>query len=108
MDGLIVGWDGLDRIGWVNGWMGWIRRHGLTPNTNLPPQQVNTFTANYRGEPFMQALWDNRPLRVFTLGLYAGLFGLALELAPPANAYLQVRVWLFFFGGGGGVRIILS
>lgn len=38
----------------------------------------------------MQALWDNRPLRFFTLALYGILLALALELVPPANAYLQV------------------
>ncbi len=38
----------------------------------------------------MQALWDNRPLRIFTLGLYATLLALALEVVPPVNAYLQL------------------
>lgn len=42
----------------------------------------------------MQALWDNRPLRIFTLGLYAALLALALELVPPANAYLQVGAFI--------------
>lgn len=58
---------------------------------------MNTFTANYRGHPFMQSLWDNRPLRLFTLGLYAVLFALALELLPPLNAYLQLVSLPFSF-----------
>jgi hypothetical protein len=68
----------------------------LTNQTPTPPphppkkNKVNTFTANYRGEPFMQALWDNRPLRVFTLGLYATLLALSLEVFPPLNTYLQL------------------
>lgn len=83
-------------------WMGWTQQFHKNPphpharsNTQYTTQQqVNTFTANYRGEPFMQALWDNRPLRIFTLGLYGTLLALALELVPPANAYLQVGAFI--------------
>lgn len=52
--------------------------------------QVNTFTANYRGHPFMQSLYENKALGRFTLVLYGVLFCLALEVVPPANQWLQL------------------
>jgi len=52
--------------------------------------QVNTFTANYRGHPFMQSLGENKMLGRFTVGLYAVLMMLALEIVPIFNHWLQL------------------
>jgi len=52
--------------------------------------QVNTFTANYRGHPFMQSLSENKMLGRFTVGLYAVLLMLALEVVPAFNHWLQL------------------
>lgn len=52
--------------------------------------QVNTFTANYRGHPFMQSLSENKALGRLSAGLYALLFLLTLEIVPSFNRWLQL------------------
>lgn len=52
--------------------------------------QVNTFTANYRGHPFMQSLNENTLLSRFTYVTYAVLFLSALEVFEPLNDLLQL------------------
>lgn len=52
--------------------------------------QVNTFTANYTGHPFMQSLRDNRPMWYLVLGTYASLAVAASGLAPSFESWLQL------------------
>jgi cation-transporting ATPase 13A1 len=51
---------------------------------------VNTFAINYRGEPFMESLWQNKLLLRSLQACYAVLFGCALEVFPPLNDLLQL------------------
>lgn len=51
---------------------------------------VNTFAINYRGEPFMESLWQNRLLLRSLQACYVVLFGCALEVFPPLNDLLQL------------------
>jgi len=52
--------------------------------------QINTFTANYRGHPFMQSLVENAALGRTSLGLLGFLFLLAMEIVPSFNHFLQL------------------
>jgi cation-transporting ATPase 13A1 len=51
---------------------------------------VNTFAINYRGEPFMESLWQNKLLLRSLQACYAVLFACALEVFPPLNDLLQL------------------
>jgi cation-transporting ATPase 13A1 len=51
---------------------------------------VNTFAINYRGEPFMESLWQNKVLLRSLQVCYLVLFGCALEVFPPLNDLLQL------------------
>ena len=51
---------------------------------------VNTFAANYRGEPFVEPLRQNKMLLRSLQACYAVLFCCALELFPPLSDLLQL------------------
>lgn len=52
--------------------------------------QVNTFTANYTGHPFMQSLRENRPMWYLVLGSYTSLVVAASGLVPSFESWLQL------------------
>lgn len=52
--------------------------------------QVNTFTANYRGHPFMQSLTENKAMGGIALALLGLLLFMAMEIFPPLNHFLQL------------------
>jgi len=51
---------------------------------------VNTFAVNYRGEPFVEPLRDNKMLWRSLQACYAVLFVCALEIFPPLNDLMQL------------------
>jgi manganese-transporting P-type ATPase len=51
---------------------------------------VNTFAINYRGEPFMEPIWQNKLLLRSLQVCYLVLFGCAFEVFPPLNDLLQL------------------
>jgi cation-transporting ATPase 13A1 len=51
---------------------------------------VNTFTINYRGEPFVEPIWQNKLLLRSLQMCYLVLFASALEVFPPLNDLLQL------------------
>eukprot|EP00611_Tribonema_gayanum_P000265 TRINITY_DN1017_c2_g1_i3.p1 TRINITY_DN1017_c2_g1~~TRINITY_DN1017_c2_g1_i3.p1 ORF type:complete len:415 (-),score=146.19 TRINITY_DN1017_c2_g1_i3:841-2013(-) len=52
--------------------------------------QVNTFTANYTGHPFMQSLSENTLLYYMLMTAYAVFFGAAAEAVRPLNNMLEL------------------
>ena len=52
--------------------------------------QLNTFAANYVGEPFTEALRDHRPLAGLLLASYFLLALCAADLCAPLSAWLQL------------------
>jgi cation-transporting ATPase 13A1 len=51
---------------------------------------VNTFAVNYRGEPFVEPLRQNKMLWRSLQVCYAVLFACALEIFPPLNDLFQL------------------
>lgn len=51
---------------------------------------VNTFAVNYRGEPFMESLGQNKVLLRSLQVCYGLLIGCALEVFPPLNDLFQL------------------
>mmetsp|Transcript_30054 Transcript_30054/g.34474 ORF Transcript_30054/g.34474 Transcript_30054/m.34474 type:complete len:1431 (+) Transcript_30054:65-4357(+) len=51
---------------------------------------VNTFAVNYRGEPFVEPLRQNKMLFRSLQACYAVLFACALEIFPPLNDLFQL------------------
>lgn len=43
---------------------------------------VSTFAVNYRGHPFMQSLWENKPL-LYCLAIVGGITALAASQILP-------------------------
>lgn len=83
-------------------------------------QQVNVFTVNYKGRPFMQGLMDNRML-LRSLMFVGGVVLLCtaelspelnelMELTPWPNAHLQLQVTAYifadFFGAWGWDKLM--
>ncbi|GMF28131.1 unnamed protein product [Phytophthora lilii] len=52
--------------------------------------QVNTFVANYRGQPFMEGFWENKLLYRSALLNYAVLAMVIAEIFTPINAMLEL------------------
>uniref|UniRef100_M4BEL3 P5A-ATPase transmembrane helical hairpin domain-containing protein n=1 Tax=Hyaloperonospora arabidopsidis (strain Emoy2) TaxID=559515 RepID=M4BEL3_HYAAE len=52
--------------------------------------QVNTFVANYRGQPFMEGFWENKLLHRSALFTYAVLAMVIAEVFTPVNAMLEL------------------
>ncbi|KAE9006000.1 putative manganese-transporting ATPase [Phytophthora fragariae] len=52
--------------------------------------QVNTFVANYRGQPFMEGFWENKLLYRSALFNYAVLAVVIAEVFTPINAMLEL------------------
>ena len=52
--------------------------------------QVNTFVANYRGQPFMEGFWENKLLHRSALFTYAVLAMVVAEAFTPMNAMLEL------------------
>ncbi|XP_043245096.1 endoplasmic reticulum transmembrane helix translocase-like isoform X2 [Amphibalanus amphitrite] len=52
--------------------------------------QVATFAINYRGHPFMESLWENRPLLYSIVGSLAVVFAMASCVMPDLNEQFSV------------------
>ncbi|TDH72579.1 hypothetical protein CCR75_003885 [Bremia lactucae] len=52
--------------------------------------QVNTFVANYRGQPFMEGFWENKQFSYSALLNYAVLAMIIAEVFTPLNAMLEL------------------
>ncbi|KAF1315791.1 P-type atpase, partial [Globisporangium splendens] len=52
--------------------------------------QVNTFVANYKGQPFMESFWDNKLLSRSALLAYVILGVAVTEVFMPLNAMLEL------------------
>ena len=52
--------------------------------------QVNVFGTGYRGRPFMQGLFENRPFLVSMLGTWLFALVLTLGTLPDVNEYLEL------------------
>ena len=52
--------------------------------------QLNTFAANYVGEPFTEALLDHKALAGLLAASYAVLLALAADVAPPLATWLRL------------------
>ncbi|KAF1779664.1 P-type ATPase, cytoplasmic domain N [Phytophthora cactorum] len=52
--------------------------------------QVNTFVANYRGQPFMEGFWENKLFCRSALVNYAVLAVVIAEVFTPINAMLEL------------------
>ncbi|KAG7382504.1 hypothetical protein PHYPSEUDO_004771 [Phytophthora pseudosyringae] len=52
--------------------------------------QVNTFVANYRGQPFMEGFWENKLFYRSALFNYAVLAVVIAEVFTPINAMLEL------------------
>ncbi|KAL4117967.1 hypothetical protein PRIC2_010295 [Phytophthora ramorum] len=52
--------------------------------------QLNTFVANYRGQPFMEGFWENKLLYRSALFNYAVLAAVIAEVFTPINAVLEL------------------
>lgn len=52
--------------------------------------QINTFVANYKGQPFMESFWDNKLLSRSALLAYALLAIAVAEVFPPVNTMLEL------------------
>jgi len=51
---------------------------------------VATFAVNHQGHPFMENLWENKPLRVsLAVTWFFSLF-LAMEISPEMNEYFEL------------------
>jgi len=51
---------------------------------------VSTFAVNYRGHPFMQSLWENKPL-LYCLSVVGGITALAAsQLSPEFTTMLEL------------------
>lgn len=51
---------------------------------------INTFIVNYRGQPFMEDLRDNKMLLRSAQACYVVLFACSLEVFPPLNDLFQI------------------
>ncbi|KAF4140688.1 haloacid dehalogenase-like hydrolase [Phytophthora infestans] len=76
---------------------------GMHPDGNFTPNvvnsimflmasimQVNTFVANYRGQPFMEGFWENKLFCRSALVNYAVLAAIIAEVFTPINAMLEL------------------
>jgi len=61
---------------------------------------VNTFAVNYRGEPFVEPLRENKILWRSLQLCYAILFACALEIFPPLNDLFQLAEFPDVIGDG--------
>jgi len=61
---------------------------------------VNTFAVNYRGEPFVEPLRQNKMLFRSLQACYAVLFACALEIFPPLNDLFQLAEFPDTTGAG--------
>ncbi|RLN89268.1 hypothetical protein BBJ28_00012660, partial [Nothophytophthora sp. Chile5] len=52
--------------------------------------QVNTFVANYKGQPFMEGFWDNKLLCRSAVFNYVVLAVVIAEVFPPINSVLEL------------------
>lgn len=52
--------------------------------------QVNTFVANYKGQPFMESFWENKLLCRSALLAYCVLGVAVMEVFFPLNAMLEL------------------
>ncbi|XP_015591738.1 manganese-transporting ATPase 13A1 [Cephus cinctus] len=52
--------------------------------------QVSTFTINYRGQPYMESLWENKALLYSLLGTSATIFALACGLLPDVAFQFEI------------------
>jgi cation-transporting ATPase 13A1 len=68
-------------------------------------QTLVTFVNNYRGEPFMQNVWKNRPLFISFLGVAAALFGCLMNW----DAVVEFRQYMGLVNMGDyGVQKVVS
>ena len=61
---------------------------------------VNTFAVNYRGEPFVEPLRENKMLWRSLQFCYVTLFACALEIFPPLNDLFQLAEFPDVLGDG--------
>eukprot|EP00011_Vannellida_sp_DIVA3-517-6-12_P012844 CAMPEP_0114609380 /NCGR_PEP_ID=MMETSP0168-20121206/3060_1 /TAXON_ID=95228 ORGANISM="Vannella sp., Strain DIVA3 517/6/12" /NCGR_SAMPLE_ID=MMETSP0168 /ASSEMBLY_ACC=CAM_ASM_000044 /LENGTH=1171 /DNA_ID=CAMNT_0001820299 /DNA_START=63 /DNA_END=3576 /DNA_ORIENTATION=- len=52
--------------------------------------QVSTFAVNYRGRPFMESLWENKPLRMCLCAVGAVTVLAALQVSPAFTEMLEL------------------
>lgn len=75
---------------------------GLSPHLRSPlifPLQINTFTVNYTGHPFMQSLRQNRPMFFLVVVAYGVLIVVASGLWPTLESWLQLSPFPVGFRG---------
>lgn len=56
-------------------------------------QQISVYFVNYKGRPFMQGLWDNRPLLYSLLTAFGILAVCALEISTDLNEKMDLVTW---------------
>ena len=74
----------------------------FTPHLRSPlifSLQINTFTVNYTGHPFMQSLRQNRPMFFLVVVAYGVLVVVASGLWPTLESWLQLSPFPVGFRG---------